>query len=214
MSVQVAVRNKIIALCERIDIATFLDAYTKYLRKQGVAVPELRIVNIKKLDNLPHYLKIIETAEGFENVGKIIIFADAGVKRRETEHFLFKSKKSSFLHKFNHEIFLFPRKSAAGNWTPGFMEELLVPALKHDTSECSYFYNLHNIAHEYIFSVNNSRGKDNHLVNRSRNFLYSYFSGTESFVGMRLGEAAAKGAFNLEYEGFKDLREFLISLDE
>jgi hypothetical protein len=39
-------------------------------------------------------------------------------------------------------------------------------------------------------------------------------SGTEKFVGLRLGEAAAKGAFNLEYEGFKDLREFLIRLEK
>jgi hypothetical protein len=31
---------------------------------------------------------------------------------------------------------------------------------------------------------------------------------------LRLGEAAAKGAFDLEHEGFKDLREFLKKLEE
>ena len=35
------------------------------------------------------------------------------------------------------------------------MEDLLLPALKQDTSECSYFYNLYNITREYIFSVHN-----------------------------------------------------------
>ena len=51
-------------------------------------------------------------------------------------------------------------------------------------------------------------------MNYNRNFLYSYFSGTEKFVGLRLGEAAAKGAFDLENEGLKDLKEFLIKVKE
>ena len=93
------------------------------------------------------------------------------------------------------------------------MEDLLLPVLKHDTAEVEEFYNLRNITYEFLFSVNNCRGKERRLVNHSRNFLYSYFSGTEKFVGMRLGEAAAKGAFDLEDEGFKDLREFLTGLE-
>ena len=48
----------------------------------------------------------------------------------------------------------------------------------------------------------------------SRNFLYGYFAGTERFVGLRLGEAATKGAFDLNHEGFKDLREFLTRLEK
>ena len=213
MAAQEAVPQNIIALCERMDIASFVDAYIQYLRKQGVSVPKIKIINIKYLDNLTRYLSLLEKAEGFKSIKKIIIFADAGVKRRETEHFLYKAKMKSFLKEFSHEIFLFPKKSEAGNWTPGFMEDLLVPALKQGTSEMSEFYNLRNIAYEFIFSVNISRGKDNHFVNRSRNFLYSYFAGTEKFVGLRLGEAAAKGAFDLEHEGFKDLREFLSGLE-
>ena len=122
-------------------------------------------------------------------------------------------KQHSFLVDFDYDLYLFPKKSAAGNWSPGFMEDLLVPALKQETSECCYFYNLRNIAHEYIFSVNNSRGQKNRIVNYSRNFLYGYFAGTEKFVGLRLGEAATKGAFDLNHEGFKDLREFLIKLE-
>ena len=207
-----AVPQKIVVLCERIDIASFVDNYTKYLRKQGNNIPEFRIVNIQKLENFPAYLDRLERTESFKSIEKIVLVADAGARRLVTEHFIFKTKKNSFLENFNFELFLFPKKSAAGNWTPGFMEDLLLSALKQDTSECSYFYNLHNITREYIFSVHNSRGKENHFVNYNRNFLYSYFSGTEKFVGLRLGEAAEKGAFDLEHEGFKDLREFLTQL--
>lgn len=212
MTTQKALPNKIIALCERMDIASFVDAYIRYLRKQGVEIPNIRIINFQVLGNLPRYLKMLEQADGFSNIEKIVIFADAGVKHRETEHFLYKARKNSFLKDFNYELFLFPKKSAAGNWTPGFMEDLLLPVLKHDTAEVEEFYNLRNITYEFLFSVNNCRGKERRLVNHSRNFLYSYFSGTEKFVGMRLGEASAKGAFDLEDEDFKDLREFLTGL--
>lgn len=214
MTAQGAVQDKIIVLCERLEIAAFVDFYIKYLREQGEAVPQVRIINMQSLESLPLYIQRLQEAEGFANVRKIVLFADAGVKRRVTEHYLFKIKKYSFLQDFNYEVYLFPCKSAVGNWTPGFLEDLLLQALKQETSECSNFYNLQNITREYLFSVNISRGKENRLVNRSRNFLYSYFAGTERFVGLRMSEAAAKGAFDLEYEGFKDLREFLTGLEK
>ncbi len=214
MAIKWAVQDEIVTLCERIDIAVFIDVYAKYLRNQGLDIPRMRIINIQKLENLPGYLTRVEQAEGFENIKKILLIADAGARRLVTEHAIFKAKTNSFLENFGFEEFLFPKKSAAGNWTPGFMEDLLFPALKQDTSECSYFYNLHNIAREYIFSVHNSRGKENHFVNYNRHFLYSYFAGTEKFVGLRLGEAAAKGAFDLENEVFKDLRGILSRLEK
>jgi hypothetical protein len=62
--------------------------------------------------------------------------------------------------------------------------------------------------------VQNCRGKDNRFGNVSRNFLYSYLSATEKFVGLRLGEAAAKGAFDLDHECFKDLKEFISRLEK
>lgn len=209
-----AVPKQILVLCERLDIASFVDVYIKYLRTEGVAIPNVRIINLQCLDNLQQYLQGLEKAEDFSDIGKVLLIADAGIKRLETEHFLYSVKQHSFLVDFDYDLYLFPKKSAAGNWSPGFMEDLLVPALKQETSECCYFYNLHNIAHEYIFSVNNSRGQKNRIVNYSRNFLYGYFAGTEKFVGLRLGEAATKGAFDLKHEGFNDLRKFLSKLEK
>lgn len=209
-----AVPKEILVLCERLDIAAFVDIYIKYLRTQGVNIPDVRIMNLQCLDNLPQYLQYLEEAEDLAKIGKILLFFDAGIKRLETEHFLYKTKQHSLLLNFAYDVYLFPKRSVAGNWSPGFMEDLLVPALKQETSESSYFYNLHNIVHEYVFSVNNSRGKKSRLVNHSRNFLYAYFAGTEKFVGLRLGEAATKGAFALDHEGFADLREFFSKLEK
>lgn len=60
--------------------------------------------------------------------------------------------------------------------------------------------------------INNCRGRDNKLLNYNRHFLYAYLAATDKYVGLRLGEAALAGAFNLEYEGFDSLRECLKTL--
>ena len=209
-----AVPQTIIALCERIDIAAFVDVYIKYLRTQGMEMPKVRIVNLQELESLPQYLDDLEQFVEPTNISKVLIFADASKKRLERQYFLTAALQRSFLQKLKYDFYLFPRKSEKGNWTPGFMEDLLLPALSQESSEECEFYNLHSITHEFLFSVQNCRGKGNRFVNISRNFLYSYLSGTEKFVGLRLGEAAAKGAFNLGHESFKDLKEFISRLEK
>ena len=212
MTAQNAVPQTIIVLCERIDIVAFVDVYMQYLRTQGVAIPKVRIVNLQELENLPQYLENIEQFAESANIGKVIVFADASKKRLDRQYFIKASLKRKVLQDLKYDFYLFPRKSEKGNWTPGFMEDLLLQTLKKESSEECEFYNLHSITHEFLFTVQNCRGKDNRFVNMSRNFLYSYLSGTENFVGMRLGEAAAKGAFDLNSKYFKDLRDFMNGL--
>ena len=207
-----AVPQTIIALCERIDIATFIDVYIKYLCTQGMKIPKVRIVNLQELENLPQYLENLEHFAAPANIGKVIVFADASKKRLDKQYFIKASLKRKVLQDLKYDFYLFPRKSEKGNWTPGFLEDLLLPTLSQESSEECEFYNLHGITYEFLFTVQNCRGKDNRFVNTSRNFLYSYLSGTEKFVGLRLGEAAAKGAFDLKNEAFKDLREFIDGL--
>ena len=214
MIVSKAVPQTIIALCERIDIAAFVDVYIKYLRTQGIEIPKVRIVNLQELENLPQYLDDLEQFVEPANIGKVLVFADASKKRLEMQYFITTALQRSFLQDLEYDFYLFPRKSEKGNWTPGFMEDLLLPALSQKSSEECDFYNLHSVTHEFLFSVQNCRGKGNRFVNTSRNFLYSYLSGTEKFVGLRLGEAAAKDAFALGHDGFKDLREFISKLEK
>ena len=214
MSAVKAVPQTIIVLCERIDIAAFLDVYIKHLRTKGLEIPKVRIINLQELENLPQYLEDLEQFAELANIGKVLIFADATKKRLDVQYFITAALKRSFLQNLEYDFYLFPRKSEKGNWTTGFLEDLLLPTLSRESSEECEFYNLHSVTHEFIFSVQNCRGKGNRFVNSSRNFLYSYLSGTEKFVGMRLGEAASKGAFDLENEVFRDLREFLIRLEK
>ena len=42
-----AVPKQILVLCERLDIAAFVDIYIKYLRTDGVVIPNVRIINLQ-----------------------------------------------------------------------------------------------------------------------------------------------------------------------
>ena len=71
-----AVPKQILVLCERLDIAAFVDVYIKYLRTEGVAIPNVRIINLQCLDNLPQYLQGLEKAEDFSEVSTIFLRAE------------------------------------------------------------------------------------------------------------------------------------------
>ena len=135
MSALKAVPQTIIALCERIDIAAFVDVYIKYLRTQGIELPKVRIINLQELENLPQYLEDLEQFAVPANIGKVLIFADATKKRLDTQYFITAALKRSFLQNLKYDFYLFPRKSAKGNWAPGFLEDLLLPALSQESSE-------------------------------------------------------------------------------
>ena len=125
MTAQKAVPQTIIALCERIDIAAFIDVYIKYLRTQGVEIPNVRIVNLQELEKLPQYLEDLEQFAVPANIGKVLIFADATKKRLDVQYFITAALKRSFLQNLENDFYLFPRKSEKGNWTTGFLEDLL-----------------------------------------------------------------------------------------
>lgn len=50
------------------------------------------------------------------------------------------------------------------------------------------------------------------LTNPSRHLLYTYFAGTEQFVGCNLAEAAKLGAFDFEHEAYAELKKCLLGL--
>lgn len=205
--------HKIILLCERLDIAQFISVYIEHLRKRKLHIPAVKIINLGGIGKMTAVLAAITRQPWFSEVEKVILFADATNKRQNREHELYRAQLHSFLKQFAcYSYFLFPHKTAAGRWQAGFLEDVLLAVLKMETSECCNYYNLKNMTDDFLLSVNNARGKEHHLVNYSRHFLCTYLAGTSKYAGLRLAEAAQKGAFDLESGKFKDLREVLMEL--
>lgn len=200
-------------LCEKIDIAQFVNFYVKYLRRQYSDIPPMRIINFERFSGLTSVLAQVQEQDWFTDIKKIVIFADGTAKRRDREHELYKIRQHTYLRDFaGYSYYLFPYKSKAGNWQPGFLEDVLLETLKQETSESCYYQNLYNITGDFLLSVNNNRGKEHRFVNHNRQFLCMYLSGTKKYAGLKLAEAAQKGAFDLESSKFDDLREVLRGL--
>ena len=196
MSKQSIITGEVLLLCERVEMAQFMHAYLRHLFKQGISLPNMQIVNYQSIDKLDLLTKRLIQLEGREIVQKAVFFADAADERER-----------------RMQKFFFPGKKATKRWQKGYLEDMLLQSLRRESSECSDYYNLYNMSAEYLQSVNCCRGRENRLVNYSRHLLYTYLAGTERYVGMRLGEAALAGAFDLEHPCYASLKECLQGLN-
>lgn len=197
----------VLLLCERKDIAEFISSYRQFLIRQGLKLPELQIINLSKITEIPKFLSYLEKLDGFSKLEKVRIFVDAGKSTRTTQLFLEGYKNKSFLRNFaDYKAYLFPGKSTSGYWTKGYLEDLLLRILKRESSECAAFENLLGVTEEYLLSANGCRGVQAHLNNHSRHVLYAYFAGTEQFVGLSMGELIRADAFELENSALDQLK--------
>ena len=203
----------ILLLCERKDIAEFVGAYMRYLFKQGMNLPNLQIINLGNLDELPKFLRYVEENEDISALHKIRVLVDAGTSTRQTQLRLETIKNESFLASFgDYEYYLFPGKMHTNYWNKGYLEDALVRSLERSSAENAIFENLYNVTQDFMLSVNSCRGLRKHFDNHSRHLLHAYLAGTEHFVGMSVGEATKACAFNLEADDFKSLRKMFEEL--
>lgn len=207
-------KGHILLLCEKTDTAQFINFYIKYLRQHDKEIPQVRIINFAGVDSLADVLSKVHEQDWFHSIKKIVLFADGTAKRRDREHLLYKIEQHTYLKYFaDYSYYLFPYKSAAGNWQPGFLEDVLLETLNKETSESCAYQSLYNITEDFLLSVNNTRGKEHHFTNHSRQFLCMYLSGTKKYAGLKLAEAAQKGAFDLESSKFEDLKKVICGLN-
>lgn len=195
-------------LCERLEIAQFMQVYFKHLQKSGIQLPTIQVFNFQDIGRLDKFLEKLEEAEDFSSVRKVFIFADVGPKLHSKEIEIIRAENR--LNKYDNleaTYYLFPGLRTTKRWELGYLEDALEKALCLETSEMANYYNLRNMAEEYLFSVENNRGKGLKFTNKSLHFLVTYFAGTEKFVGMRIAEAAANNAFDLNHSVFVPLRE-------
>lgn len=203
----------ILLLCERKDMAEFVGSYMRYLFKQGVTLPNLQLINLGNLDELPKFLRYVEQNEDLSTLKKIRVLADAGETVRQKQRWLETLKNASFLRGFaDYEYFLFPGKQSSGYWSKGYLEDILVRCLDKKVSEKADFTNLYNVTLDFLLSINNCRGYQEHLHNNSRHMLHALLAGTERYVGMSVGEATKAGAFRLDGPEFDSLKAMLMRL--
>lgn len=215
MTKQSSITGEIILLCERLEIAQFMHAYLRYLFKQGIELPHMQIINYQGVGRLRELSQRLAKLAGSRQVRKVLVLADADDQSDERMQELFAVRDNEFFKTVQEcRHFFFPGRRPTKRWQHGYLEDALWQALRQDTAEYSDFYNLYNMSAEYLLVVNNSRGREHRLPNYHRHLLYAYFAATEKYAGLRLGEAALAGAFDLQHPVFDCLRESLLALGE
>lgn len=210
MNKPLAINGELLLLCERLEIARFLHFYVQYLFRQGVILPALQIINFHELAKLPALAEKLPYCDGSEQVRRVIIFADATADLEQRSNIITSvCGKDYFLQRGFYAYFFFPRRRPGKRWRHGYFEDMLMEAIKPETASNGEFLNLINTAREYLLSVNICRRQGKSFANFNRQLLYTYFAGTEKYVGCNLAQAAALDAFDLEHQVFVSLRKCL-----
>ena len=98
-----------------------------------------------------------------------------------------------------------PKKD--GVWQNGTLENLCLDILNMNVNDNFVNYSTLNYSREYIYNIEK---KNNYNLSRQhKNLLHAYFSSTNRFVNMKIGEAARAQAFDWDSKNLSDLREFL-----
>ncbi|MDO4179481.1 MAG: hypothetical protein Q4D21_09910 [Phascolarctobacterium sp.] len=195
-------------LCERLEIAQFIQIYFKHLQEENVKLPDLQIFNYNGLERLTSFLEKLEASENFSSVRKILILADVGAKLNAKEIAIICAEHQ--LNEFAHidaTYYLLPGLRTTKHWEFGYLEDALLKALCIESSEACNHHNLRSMAAEYIYSVASNRGKEAKFTNHSLHVLAAYLAATEKYVGMRIIDAAYNGAFDFNHPVFDPLRQ-------
>lgn len=237
MSKQLVINGELLLLCERMEMAKFLQVYLQYLFRQGLSLPQVQLLNYRSMEQFEELAERLPRIPGSNQVRRVGIFADAQEDLENRNNVILDVRSSAFFGSREYcAHFFFPGRQAGRRWRHGYLEDLLLETLKKDVCDASDFNNLLNMAREYLVSVEQMRkivqdeadfklklqqkstriafcdSSAYKLTNPSRHLLYTYFAGTEKYLGCSLAEAAKLGAFDFEHEAYGELQKCLLEL--
>lgn len=204
-------------LCEGRDAQEFLIAFlnSKALAENPAFSNDIQVMDFGGNEQLAGYLSILKNMEGFQKVKSILIVRDAekdpraamdtiratltncGFPAPERPCQIAKSEQLKIGY------VLFPTCTA--EVIPGALEDLCLSILAEDNNEA--------ILAE-IDKLIQTLGKEfgRKFPHEFKTKLHSYFSVTDEFVSLKIGEAAKAKAFNWYSEKLIPLKNFIVEM--
>jgi len=214
-----------VIICEGKDEKKFLINFLEYLKKTNDSFQDChRIIDFGGIDdvrqglqnikNIRHYGKmksflIIRDAEkdamgAIDSVISIIkkvwgvdLGIDGGIQQDDT------GVKIGF--------FLFPGMGENGKFRDGTLEDLCVDLLR-DFEEPISAKEILALTDEYLRNITKIREKE--MIRHHKNRIHVFFSGTDKFVGSKIGEAADKGAFDFSNTKLLRLQKLILETQD
>lgn len=215
-----AVRNKIkilkkhLILCEGLDEYNFMIAY---LNSSALAFDEryandIQVFNFGGNEELNHYLLNLKNTEGFLDAASLLIIRDAERNAQQAVQQIQGALQSAEL--------VVPKKPCAwalGKPAVGFLlfpacsdivengtlEDLCLQILKEEQSDI-----ILDDVDKFMESLKENRNRE--FPHEFKTKLHTYFSVTDDYVTMKIGEAARAGAFDWNNDKLSTLRDFIM----
>ncbi|WP_296829280.1 DUF3226 domain-containing protein [uncultured Megasphaera sp.] len=211
-----------VILCEGRDEELFLRYYVAYLVGAGVIPDTFNIIDFGGNEDLKRRLRVLPYVEHYEAMKGFLIIRDAesnaGGAAQSLQHHMNAAFgidihiDGQFVQNTDGLRFgfvLLPGKNDEGDFCDGTLEDLCCQILKEGSDECSG-QKLLNLSDSYLDAVLQNR--ETPLRTAHKNQLHAYFSGTDRFVGMKIGEAARAKCFDFSSPALDFLKEALIAL--
>jgi len=198
-------------MCEGEDTTQFIIKYLTYLQKSDVVFENFLALDFGGNEELPTFLLDLPNYPGFDIVKTIIIVRDAECNHDDAV----KSVKSAL------DKSIFPAPSKTGTIEQNGKIKLaftLFPALstsnRSGALENLYIENLNEIDAEAVIGDIRSflcdlKAKDRKFIWYHKTMLHTYFSVTNDFVSMKIGQATEAGAFNFECDEMNMLKDLM-----
>ncbi len=205
------IKNYLI-LCEGRDAQEFLIAYihSDALKSDPRFENNIQVMDYGGIDDLTNRLGIIMKMSGFSSVHHLAILRDAETDAAAAISSIQSSLRRNSLpvpdhsnewkkHEISIGFSLFPSFDST---TDGTLEDLCLSIVAEERWDL-----FQNSIINYLHTVKDTFGKE--LPREFKNVLHTYFSSTNDFVSLKIGEAAKAGAFNWNHEALTSLRDFL-----
>lgn len=215
-----------VILCEGRDEELFLRYYIEYLVERQIVPDTFNIINLGGNEDLRDELrKFPSSIPFFDNYDRMRGFlivrdaeSDANGAAQSLQHHMNEAfgidiqLNGQFVKNpdgIRFGFVLLPGKNTEGDFCDGTLEDLCCHILKENPNEFSG-ESLLTLSNSYLETVEHERGIS--LRTTHKNKLHAYFSGTDRFVGMKLGEAARAKCFDFSSPSLDFLKEALIEL--
>ena len=208
-------------LCEGRDAENFL---IEYLNSDSLAScpffsNDIQVMNFGGNEELPKFLEALKVLDGYDEVKSLLVIRDA---ERDIE-----SAKSSVKKAFHNAAL--PVPEAPYRWTETGNENsvaiktgfLLFPTCDNNPAKGTLEDLCLNIlSDKYVpildeivdFMESLAQNEKRTFPHEFKTKLHTWFSVTDDFVSMKVGEAARAGAFNWESQKLLPLKDFLLEL--
>ena len=208
-------------LCEGRDAENFLIAYlnSDALCDQPMFANDIQVMDFGGNENLPKFLNAVQTYDGYDKVSSLLVIRDA---ERNVENAI-KSIQSAF----QNAGFSIPEcpcewKETQGKDTHLKVGFVLFPTCDHDPAEGTLEDLCLRVLSEekgsmilteikrFMSSLEKNHGRS--FPHEFKTKLHTYFSVTDDYVSLKIGEAANAGAFDWNSPKLEPLKNFLLEL--